>query len=146
MEYTLSIEDRVGTGAHVTERAVKINGTTLTDKDSNEIGVYNPNATPKEGFNPYDPTTFDTPFSIVHPFRDLAKLIAGEYVKGPFPKLKYDISVNDAQRILFENILADEVKKAWERNNQSSKSINFPPPIILNDIEYAVLGHDERIE
>ena len=152
MTYTLSIEDRVGTGVNCTERAVIVNGGSLVTERT-----YNPNAK-SEGFNHYDNTTFDTPFSIVHPFRDLAKLIAGEsfrdlakliegeYVEGPFPNLKYDISsVNGAQRTLFENIFSDVVKKAWER--QPIKDvINFPPPLVYSgDAEYSLLGgHDEK--
>lgn len=105
--YTLSIEDRVGTGVNVTQRAVMVSGN-LVD----EI-IYNPNAEPKEGFNPYDNTTFDTPFSIVHPLRAVAKQVVDHYHKnggGDLPKLKYDkTSVHDAQQRLFGNILRQEL-------------------------------------
>lgn len=101
--YTLSIEDRVGTGVLCTERAVTVSGSLADERK------YNPNATTKP-FNSKD-NEFDTPFCIVHPFRNVAKLVAKHYFENggsSIPQIKYDVSVNDAQQRLFENVLKQE--------------------------------------
>ncbi|MEK6809738.1 MAG: hypothetical protein AABY40_03620, partial [Nanoarchaeota archaeon] len=54
--------------------------------------------------------------SIVHPFRSVAKAIVKSHLRAKgdmdMPRMKYDPSVNDAQRILFENILDQEYKSS----------------------------------
>lgn len=104
--YTLSIEDRVGRGVHCTQRAVMVNGIYLC-LDT----VYNPNAQPQP-FNS-DDSTFDTPFSITHPFRKLANRISQVHLTkyANVPRMHYDASVNEAQQTLFENILLQEFGK-----------------------------------
>lgn len=99
--YTLSIEDRVGTGVNCKERAVMARTSGLKFEER-----YNPNAMSTKPFNSKN-NEFDTPFSIVHPFREVAVSLAQRQVKTE--DMKYDISVNDAQRRLFENILTQEV-------------------------------------
>lgn len=102
IKYTLSIEDRVGTGANVTERAVIFRGY----NDFTSEAPYNPNAQTKP-FNSKD-TEFDTSFSIVHSFIRVAKEVIQYHRKNggvDVPTLKYDCSVEDAQKKLFGNLL-----------------------------------------
>lgn len=106
--YTLSIEDKVGRGAFATERAVMVKGNLSYE------GVYNPNAESKKTFNP-EGKEFDTPFSIVHPFRVIARVIAVcdlNISSNDKPVISYDTSVNDAQRKLFETIFKQEYEIA----------------------------------
>ena len=106
--YTLSIENRVGTGMDVTERAVMVEGS----DGFKTVSIYNPNANPKPISS--DDTVFDTPFSITHPLRDVAYSLVRYNIlsenQDP-PKVKYDFSVDDARQKLFENILAQELLK-----------------------------------
>ena len=105
--YTLSIEDKVGTGANVTERLVAVEGNNGFKAEA----TYNPN---KETAKFVYEGPFDTSFSIVHPFMDLAKKVANDHLAPGgvnMPKSKYDSSVNDAQQGLFENILTQEFQK-----------------------------------
>ena len=105
--YTLYIEDKIGTGANVTERAVLVKGILSYEK------LYNPNAESKKPFD-YNRGEFDTSFSIVHPFREVARVITLYEViqRKDKPIVNYDCSVNGAQRTLFENILDQEYDMA----------------------------------
>ena len=82
---------------------------------------YDPHAEPAP--LDYDSNRFDTPFSIVHPFRH----VAAEVVRDSFistrqlerPEINYDNgSVNEQQRTLFENILSQEYQKLREQVKQ----------------------------
>src|SRR3989344_2164666 len=116
MTYILSIEDRIGTGANVTERAVVV-------EDANGFKteeIYNPNQETGP-FNSNGP--FNTSFSIVHPFRLTAvKTLASHCLAirsiTNQPEIKYHSSVNDAQKTLFGNILAQEYEKVKKRENE----------------------------
>ena len=107
--YTLSIEDRVGMGVNCTERAVIVEGGFRRE------ATYNPNAATKP-FKYEGP--FDTPFSIVHPMRQLALFL------NPLndPKIKYDSSVNETQQKLFNNIVAQELAKFPKREETPEKN------------------------
>ena len=99
--YTLSIENKGG------ERTVDVIGSDGFHCQA----THNPDKVP--GPLNYDSGLFDTSFSIVHPMRDVAEKIAEQYVKSgdsKSPEIKKDISVDEAQRILFQNILTQEIK------------------------------------
>lgn len=110
--YTLSIEDRVGTGVNCTERAV------IVKKDNGFIyeSSYNPN---KETgpFNSNGP--FDTSFSIVHPMRDIATEIAVLSRASSKPKMKYNPGFDPDQERLFENILGQEYTKVKQVDGEN---------------------------
>lgn len=113
--YMLSIEDRVGRGVDATQRVVIVTWSNGFNKYEES---YNPNAQPKSFDS--NGTTFDTPFSIVHPFREVAKDIT-KYSEDK-PQMKYHISVNNDQKALFENILEQEHRKVREeKQNQASE-------------------------
>ena len=104
--YTLAIEDLVRKEGKVTERAVRISSPSFTFEKR-----YNPNATSAKLFNS-ESDKFDTPFSICHPFRTVAQVVAEHYSRSGgsgLPKMKYDSGVNDAQQRLFGNILEQEL-------------------------------------
>ncbi|HLD40004.1 MAG TPA: hypothetical protein VJB13_02585 [Candidatus Nanoarchaeia archaeon] len=114
VNYKLSIEDRIGTGINVTERAITVKAEGITFKRES---MYNPNAKPKP-FNS-DDSEFDTPFSIVHPFRELAEQVVNYHKSFQEKwelKINYDHTVNDAQQRLFENILRQESHKVKNEN------------------------------
>ena len=105
IKYTLSIEDKVGTGVNVTERLVAVKGSNGFDYEKS----YNPNAETKP-FNSKD-TEFDTSFTIVHSFNDVAQEVMQDYRENGgvgVPNLRCDYSINDAQKKLFGNILLQE--------------------------------------
>jgi hypothetical protein len=105
--YTLTIEDRVE------GRVVQV--------DINGSFQYKVTYNPKKETGPFNPDgPFDTSFSIVHPFRELANQIAQDhYTRGNLqsPQPQYNSSVNQEQRQLFENILAQEFGKVRKEKN-----------------------------
>ena len=112
VNYALSIEDRVKTEGRITERAVMAGSVYFTCEKT-----YDPTA--ETSFN-YEGTEFATPSSIVHPFRSVAMAIAKNHdrtAKGDMnmPRIKYDPSVNDAQKRLFETILGQEYEALLTR-------------------------------
>ena len=109
--YTLSIENKVG------ERTVDVTGDVTGSDGFHCQATHNPDKVPKP-LNYNGP--FDTSFSIVHPFREVAKEIT-KYSEDK-PQMKYHISVNNDQKALFENILEQEHRKVGEdRQNQASE-------------------------
>lgn len=136
--YTLSIEDLAREEGKVTKRAVYIavDGNLLFD------GLYNPNAKSKKPFNSQD-HEFNTSFSIVHPFRKVAKRMVDHYFRNGVveaPKLKYDSSVNDAQQRLFENILTQEYEKAKEGEQKLPRRASLQ---LGKEHEIGIIGMNE---
>jgi len=116
--YTLSIEDRVGRGMNVTERAVVAEGIGGYYPITGEIS-YNPNKDTR-AFKENAP--LDTSFSIVHPLRKVAHKLTQYYLANGgtgIPHIKYDSNVNDAQRGLFENILKQSFHKVEQKTIQA---------------------------
>ena len=117
--YYLSIEDRIrDEKGNVVQRAVIARASGNLPAE----WTYNPKAKPQKPFNSED-TEFDTSFSIIHPFRDAAKTIAEHYAQNgdaSAPKVKYNTSINDAQKTLFENILAQEYDAVKKQENKGS--------------------------
>ena len=113
--YTLSIEDRVGTGVNVTERAVVVEGSNGFKTEA----LYNPNK--ESPFNANSP--FDTSFSIVHPMGKVAREIVQQYLADGgvgVPNPIYDSGVNREQRVLFENIIGQETYKAQYEKEEAA--------------------------
>ncbi len=128
--YTLSIEDHIRVEGKLVKCAVTVRGNNGFTVEAS----YNPNAETKP-FNSKD-ADFDTSFSIVHPFREVAKEVIQDYHDNDgvgVPKIRYDNSVNDdAQKNLFETLVAQEydaVKK--EKSSVTPQRIVYgalPPP------------------
>ena len=133
--YTLSIEDREGPDC--TERAVVVVGTNNTSLyveskktvvSFNSIDfiaekVYNPNAEGRP-FN-HERSEFDTSFSPVHALRDVALATARhamDYHHGR-PVMKYDRSIHDAQRALFEKIIYQEYEALPKPKMEDQKNV-----------------------
>lgn len=121
IKYTLSIEDKVGIGATCTERYVLVEGNNGFRAEAS----YNPNAETKP-FNSKD-TEFDTSFSIVHPFRKIASAMVWDYLardvssEGENRSIKYDGSIKDAHRRLFENLVEQETFKLVSNPKESAR-------------------------
>ncbi|MBI4147448.1 hypothetical protein HY494_02235 [Candidatus Woesearchaeota archaeon] len=108
--YKLSIEDEKNI------RVVRVEALNLVCERR-----YGPNAEPAS--LDYDGNRFDTLFSIVHPFRHVAAEVVRDCFRShqlgrPRPEMKYDYSVNEQQRTLFENILSQEYQKLREQVKQ----------------------------
>lgn len=108
--YTLTIED-------------KVEGR-IVQMDVNGSFQYKVTYDPKKETGPFNPDgPFDTSFSIVHPFRELARKVAQDhYTRGnqQAPQPQYS-SVNPEQRQLFENILGQEFDKV-----RKERTITYP--------------------
>lgn len=111
--YKLSIDDKLDPEGRIIQRNVMAASGALRYKE-----FCNPNEKSKKPFR-YEGHKFDTSFSIVHPFRKIARCISlNDIFNGDSddkkPVIKYEPSVNDAQIILFGNILAQEYEAAKE--------------------------------
>jgi len=102
--FTLSIEDSLD------KRTILLERNDILPSYASEI--YDPNVA-TDAFDPNGP--FDTSFSIVHPLRRLAvKLADDTRHHANIPVIKYDSSVNDYQRKLFENMLGQELTRSQQ--------------------------------
>lgn len=112
--YKLSIRERLQEGQEPLY-AVCVDGPGLKYERR-----YNPNAEPKP-LN-YDSNEFDTPFSIVHPFRHVAaEVVRNHFIStrlSEMPRMEYLLDpdsvkngFNKERRILFENILTQEYER-----------------------------------
>src|SRR3989344_7963191 len=143
MTYTLSIEDRVGTGVYL--RAVVVKNPSFTFEEK-----YNPNSIGTNHFNSKG-NEFETSFSIRHPFRSVAKVVVAKVVVEHYlkdvgsglPEMEYDrTSVNEAQRTLFRNILKQEYDAIQKTKENGSQAESFPytlsnPPSVADEVSFS---------
>ncbi len=112
--YKLSIRERLQEGQKLLY-AVCVDASSLKYER-----LYDPNTEPKS-LN-YDSNEFDTPFSIVHPFRNVAaEVVRNHFIstsRSEMPRMEYIFDpdsvkngFNEQRKILFENILDQEYQR-----------------------------------
>ena len=118
--YKLSIKNRIPLEGEKPLCAVCVNAPSLKYER-----LYDPNAKPKS-LN-YDSNEFDTSFSIVHPFRNVAAEVVRNHListcQSEMPRIEYvhdpfNNGFNEQRQKLFENILSQEYQKLREQVKQ----------------------------